>query len=660
MGLIGALNQAVQGNVISPTEYNQNMDSIRDTFNSFAMLTDVARTVTVQHTFNPTGAPFLIGGAATGVLVAGLNSDQLDGQEGAYYQNASNLNAGTVPAARITQTSTLTTAIVSTHNGPHGLGSTLANVAFNLAGTGAYDWGFNVGTVLSPPANNSAGGVLIGSGLTLNKAATGTHNVFASMQIAAPIIGAGASTLTNAMTLYISGAPSAANNNYALYVSGAQSYFSGIIRIADGSFGAPAYAFDSEVSVGLYRAAGATLGVAGKMQISVNADAILTLNHISATGGPYIMFMQNGASRAFIQYQNGVGLALGPYTGSTVLYSGNAGSPVTRLTVDNSIVTLSGSSSDEQLKIAHATATGSPQISFYQTVTKRAYLQYQDTGDEFYIVNSYGDLRFYTGAAGVETARMHLTGSLLELHNSANDEQFRLTHSQTTGNPYLSLYQVGNRRAYLQFVNATGTRLVSELGNIELLPSSYVRIQANNNPLLVLNHSSATGNPTLQIQQDSTDRAYLQYDDAVPGLNIFTQEAASTLRFGTAGALRAQITGTDMILDVDLDLNNNDIVDVGSIAFNGGATITQILEGTTNHNAVNLAAGASTTTDITVTGAAVGDYVICRFSLQNTYLGLVVRAHVVGVDTVRVYITNASAAAIDAAAADYDVLVIKA
>lgn len=63
-----------------------------------------AATITVGHTFNTGGAPFILGGGSIGSLVTGLNADLLDGQEGSYYRNASNLNAGTVPSARLTGT----------------------------------------------------------------------------------------------------------------------------------------------------------------------------------------------------------------------------------------------------------------------------------------------------------------------------------------------------------------------------------------------------------------------------------------------------------------------------------------------------------------------------------------------------------------------------
>ena len=41
----------------------------------------IPRTITTQHTFNPVGAPFIIGASATNYVVSGLNADQIDGYE---------------------------------------------------------------------------------------------------------------------------------------------------------------------------------------------------------------------------------------------------------------------------------------------------------------------------------------------------------------------------------------------------------------------------------------------------------------------------------------------------------------------------------------------------------------------------------------------------
>lgn len=59
-----------------------------------------AQNITGLKTFNlGVSAPFAV--AAGAAKVNNLDSDKLDGQEGAFYQDASNLNAGTVPIARM-------------------------------------------------------------------------------------------------------------------------------------------------------------------------------------------------------------------------------------------------------------------------------------------------------------------------------------------------------------------------------------------------------------------------------------------------------------------------------------------------------------------------------------------------------------------------------
>lgn len=52
---------------------------------------------------------------------------------------------------------------------------------------------------------------------TINRAGSGTHTTFASAAFEAPTIGGGAAALTNAATVLITGAPSAATNNFGLW-----------------------------------------------------------------------------------------------------------------------------------------------------------------------------------------------------------------------------------------------------------------------------------------------------------------------------------------------------------------------------------------------------------------------------------------------------------
>jgi hypothetical protein len=59
-----------------------------------------AQTVTGLKTFDrDPNPPFAV--SASSAVVTNLDADKLDGQEGSYYTNASNLASGTVPAARL-------------------------------------------------------------------------------------------------------------------------------------------------------------------------------------------------------------------------------------------------------------------------------------------------------------------------------------------------------------------------------------------------------------------------------------------------------------------------------------------------------------------------------------------------------------------------------
>ena len=116
---------------------------------NFLSLGTPAQTVTGSKTFqaatfNPaaTGAPFTIGANGTGQLVSGLNADQLDGQEGSFYRDASNLNAGTLADARVAQSNvTQHEAALTILESQITDGALLARVGGNEAITGA--WTFN-------------------------------------------------------------------------------------------------------------------------------------------------------------------------------------------------------------------------------------------------------------------------------------------------------------------------------------------------------------------------------------------------------------------------------------------------------------------------------------------------------------------------------------
>lgn len=96
----------------------------------------------------------------------------------------------------------------------------------------------------------------------------------------------------------------------------------------------------------------------------------------------------------------------------------------------------------------------------------------------------------------------------------------------------------------------------------------------------------------------------------------------------------------------------------GFIAGNGN-TITKVLSGSASLDFPSIAAVSQADLTITVTGAAVGDEVILSLPAAPA-AGLVFNAFVSAANTVTVRASNITAAAVDAAAATFGVIVIAA
>src|SRR5437660_998088 len=66
---------------------------------------------------------------------------------------------------------------------------------------------------------------------TFTKAASGTHSYFVGVNIQPPTISGSGASITNAVSLYVGGAPSGATNNYAFWVAGGDSRFDSNVGI---------------------------------------------------------------------------------------------------------------------------------------------------------------------------------------------------------------------------------------------------------------------------------------------------------------------------------------------------------------------------------------------------------------------------------------------
>ena len=90
-----------------------------------------------------------------------------------------------------------------------------------------------------------------------------------------------------------------------------------------------------------------------------------------------------------------------------------------------------------------------------------------------------------------------------------------------------------------------------------------------------------------------------------------------------------------------------------------GSTVTEITAATASLNFPSISAVSQADLTITVSGAAVGDYVVLSLPAAPT-AGLVFNAFVSSANTVTVRATNVTASPVDAGAATYGVLVIAA
>lgn len=120
-----------------------------------------------------------------------------------------------------TQDATIAGDLVVSGAGPHAIGgptSTAHQVIFrgSFTTTVSSGSGFNIQPTLTAIDNGDLFGVFFSP--TLVETSAGTHNIFATLNLAAPVITGGAAALTNAVTLRVAAAPTGATNNFAFWV----------------------------------------------------------------------------------------------------------------------------------------------------------------------------------------------------------------------------------------------------------------------------------------------------------------------------------------------------------------------------------------------------------------------------------------------------------
>ena len=128
--------------------------------------------------------------------------------------------------------------------------------------------------------------------------------------------------------------------------------------------------------------------------------AALTNSTLSEAGGNYA-FMQSNTGGTYINSPTGGFVSIRINNSSVVQVDASSNVGIGTSTISAKLQ-IYGSS--ELMRLQDSSTTGSPYVSFYQTSTRRAYIQFKDSGNNLVFASEYGGFQFaVTGSANALT-----------------------------------------------------------------------------------------------------------------------------------------------------------------------------------------------------------------------------------------------------------------
>jgi len=291
---------AVTGNITFTGDLAVNGGDLTTTATTFNLINATATTVnfaggasTALNVGNASGTNTILGAStfsqavtlSAALTYGGVTLSNAVTGTGNMVLSASPTFTGTVNAAAITASG----QFLLSNTGPHAFGgSALPSTQFLFEGSfspGSSAIGLGLSNTLTPSVGGDAYGMALGANLgagataiTINKAGSGTHDTFSTLQLYPPTIGAGASTLTNAATLKINGAPSTGSNQYALWVT------SGAINLGSGTLTAGATSVTTLAASGLITGNATGLNsIVGALKAASSGGDGITLGYANST-----------------------------------------------------------------------------------------------------------------------------------------------------------------------------------------------------------------------------------------------------------------------------------------------------------------------------------------------------------------------------------------
>jgi hypothetical protein len=233
--------------------------------------------------------------------------------------------------------------------------------------------------------------------------------------------------------------------------------------------------------------------------------------------------------------------------GSETIKSSNGDITIDALTGNDVIISSGGgagtggviikSAQDSHCELTHNSASGSPFISFYQTTTRRGFLQY---------INSSGGMRLVTEATNGDVfITPNGTGAISV--SEVTDYENNVTADDDIPNkkwiddksyfidtsPY-SFDNIDIDTNTISSTNVNGDIIIDPNGTGAFESKSWFNIDLG-----------ATGSPRIQFNQNSINRAYISYNDSGDSFWINNLYGSTTIFGGSGGSSTQQITCTN-------------------------------------------------------------------------------------------------------------------
>ncbi len=183
---------------------------------------------------------------------------------------------------------------------------------------------------------------------------------------------------------------------------------------------------------------------------------------------------------------------------------------------------------DEMLRLRDTAAAGSPYLSFYQTSTRRAFIQFNDSGNELRLVSEYGTMGFRTGLSGTERPRMEI----------GNTGRIRIGTAGTGTTDVAQIYSA---------IHDWGNRSANTTINLDFANEHEIRCTANIQ--IGVSNPQAGGWYGIEVSADGSARTPTYTglnwgDESAPGLIGANSSILIVIHRSAGGTNHAFLSGT--------------------------------------------------------------------------------------------------------------------